>query len=413
MRLMRAGIGTIATDRAWSVLLGAGLCMFCGQPAVVLFTFGVFAPEIAAETGWPPIAVAAAIGPATIAGALLAPAVGRAADVLGVRRVALIGGPAYAVGFVLLGLCQRPGQFAMLLALLCALGFAATPVLYVQLTTRWFARRRGLALSLILSCTSLGVAVWPPVAARLIAGHGWRTAYAAMGMTAGAIILLCALFLLRDPPVPAHGRDDEAEGLSVPQALRGGTFWAIAAVFALLTGVLAGVTVNLPVMLRERGLPPMAAASILSVVGAAMFVGRLSVGAMLDRWFAPFVTAAIAVLPIVALILLIADADRTVLYVAAVLLGLGLGSEMDAAAYLGSRAFGVRCFGAIYGAITLAYGLSSAVGPAAVGAALTGGMSPGTVFLVCLAALVPVPIVLLSFRRRHLPFAVQLRGEVP
>ena len=407
-RRSEAGTSTVKSDRAWSVMLGAGLCMFCGQAATMLFTFGVFAPEIAAATGWSPVTIAAAIGPATITAALLAPIAGRAVDSFGVRRMALIGGPAYGFGFVILGLLSHgPGQFIALLALVSALGFAATPVLYAQLATRWFTRRRGISLSLIFACTSLGVAFWPLFAAKLIDLYSWRIAYVALGTAAGSIILLSALFLLRDPPPVSHtGSHAAATGMSLPEALRGSTFWVIAAVFMILTGVLAGITVNLPVLLRQQGIPPLSAASVMAVAGGAMFVGRLSAGLLLDRWFTPYVVAGFTLLPIAGLAALLVESTPTTLYLAAVLLGLGLGSEMDAAAYIVSRAFGVRWFGAIYGVITLAYGLSSAIGPATAGAALARGISPHTLFAIGLAALAPTLILVLSLRRRHLPFSV-------
>jgi predicted MFS family arabinose efflux permease len=290
-------------------------------------------------------------------------------------------------------------------------------VLYAQIATRWFTRRRGLSLSLIFACTSLGVAFWPPLAAKLIDIYGWRIAYVTLGTAAGSIILLSALFLLRDPPAVAHaGSDAVAPGSSLPEALRSGTFWVLMAVFVILTGVLAGITVNLPVILRQQGIPPLSAASVMAVVGAAMFVGRLSAGLMLDRWFSPFVTAGFTLLPIAGLAALLVDLSPTTLYLAAVFLGLGLGSEMDAAAYIVSRAFGVRWFGAIYGVITLGYGLSSAIGPATAGAALSSGVSPRTVFAIGLAMLVPALILLLGLRRRHLPFSADVlvdAGHLP
>ena len=110
--------GDLRYDRAWRVLVGAGICMFCGQPAVILFTFGTMVPAITASTGWPAVVIAAAIGPATFLASLLAPLAGRMADRFGVQRVALIGGPAFAAGFNALGtLTTSAEQFAVLLAL--------------------------------------------------------------------------------------------------------------------------------------------------------------------------------------------------------------------------------------------------------------------------------------------------------
>lgn len=395
-------------DSAWRVLLGAGLCMFCGQPAMVLFTFGLFSPAIASDTGWPATTLATVIAPATLAGALLSPAVGRCADVIGVRRMVLLGGPAYGLGFLLLAyFSHQLWQFTALLVLLCALGFAATPVLHAQLAAGWFARRRGLALSLIFSCTSLGIAFWSTISAQAIEALGWRSAYAIIGVVAGTIMSLAALLLVRDPPVVSVSYDKlEADGISASHALRDRRFWIIAIVFMLLTGVVAGTAVSLPIILRIQGASATTAASILAVVGAAMFIGRLSSGVILDRCFAPRVTAAIAMLSMLALAGLAIEHRGAVLYVTAALLGLGLGSEMDAAAYLTSRAFGQRSFGAIYGGIALAYGIASAIGPAAIGMVLNAGVAPSVIFLTCLATLLPALFLVFTLRARDFPYGM-------
>jgi MFS family permease len=395
-------------DRAWLVLLGAGLCMFCGQPAVILFTYGTFVREIVAATNWSPIELAAAIAPATILASLLAPIVGRIADKIGVRRLALFGGPAFAFGFVLLSnLSISSMTFIGLLMLTCGLGFAATPLLYAQLATGWFARRRGLALSLIFACSSLGVVFWSPVAIKLINLYGWRTAYTVIGLSAGTIIFVSALLLLRDPPrktwIDSTG---QAPGLTLAQAMRRATFWKILAIFFLITGTLAGTTVNLPIILQKIDVPAQTAAMVVSVAGLAMLAGRLSAGILLDRWFAPRVTALSVALPLLAFAILMLDQSKATFIIAAMLVGFGLGAELDAAAYIVSRGFGLRAFGAIYGMVTLSYGLASAVGPGAMGVALGGAVVPQLLFAISIALLLSALVLLWTIRRDHLPYGV-------
>lgn len=396
-------------DRAWLVLLGAGLCMFCAVPAVVQFTFGTFAPEISKATGWPPIEVVTAIGPAMLAAFLLAPLVGFGADRLGVRVMVLAGGPAYAIGLIALGLLPRTGfQFVVFLTLACALGYAATPVLYAQLVTGWFGRRRGLALSVVMGSSSAGISFWSPVAAALMR-HGWRTAYGIMGAASGAILFASALLLVRNAPsAPIRRNAAAADGRTLWYALRSTVFWRIAAVFFLLTGVLGGVAVNLPVMLRQSGLTSQEAASVMSVTGLAMLCGMASAGPLLDRWFVPHVTAGFALLPAMAFALLLFDHSVPAFFVAAALIGAGLGSELTAAAMMVSGAFGIKAFGAIYGVVTLIFGLSSAVGPALIGAALVSSADLNLVFGVSLACVIPAIGLLLTIRPRHQPFAACL-----
>lgn len=398
-------------DRAWWILLGAGLCIFCGQPAVLLFTFGVFVPEVVTATGWNPVTIAAAIAPGTILAALMAPGVGYAADRLGVRRLAMIGGPAWGLGLVLLGLMPHSaGGFVGYLALACVLGFAGTPVLYAQLVTGWFSRRRGLALSVMFGCSSLGVGSWSPIAAHLM--HlGWRDAYTIIGCAAGSIILLSSILLLRSAPRAAPQPGQAAiEGFTLRDAIRTSTFWRIAIVFMLLTGALGGGSVNLPVILRQNHLSPEIAASIMGVVGISMFCGMVSVGILLDRWFAPYVTATFATLPLAAFTLLLFDHSTPAFFFAAAGIGCGLGSELNAAAYIVSRAFGVRAFGAIYGLITLAYGLSSATGPALVGTALARSTNLNLIFGSAVALLVAAIGILLTLKPTDLPFRPPARA---
>lgn len=399
-------------DRAWLVLLGAGLCMFCAVPAVIQFTFGTFAPEIANSTGWSPVVIAASIGPAMLPAFLLSPLVGYGADRLGVRAIVLLGGPLYGIGLVALGLLpENASQFVAFLTLACALSFAASPVLYAQLVTGWFSRRRGLALSIVMGSSSLGISFWSPIAASLMP-HGWRTAYALLGVASGTIIFASAVFLLQNAPRPAMQREAAmVEGLTLRDALRSTTFWRIAIVFLLLTGALGGIAVNLPVMLRQTGLTAQQAASVMSVVGVAMLCGMVSAGLTLDRWFVPYVTGVFALFPAVAFSLLLFNHSVPAFFLAAALIGAGLGSELTAAAMMVSGAFGVKAFGSIYGLVTLIFGLSSAAGPALIGAALVKSVDLNLMFGVALACVLPAIGLLFTMRARHLPFQTLAKGN--
>ena len=394
-------------DRAWGVLLGASLCMFCGQPSVAFYTFGVFIPEIVADTHWSAPAVAGAIGPGALIASFIAPFLGAVSDRLGVRIVAMIGGPAFGLGLALLGLVPNSAAtFAAMTMAMWSLSFAGSPVPYAQMLAGWFDKRRGMALSVMFGCGALGIAVWPPYAALLITHLGWREAYVVMGATAGSVILLTALLLLRTAPLarPAAGALAQVPGLLVLEALKTLRFWKIAAVFMLLTGVLAGMAVCFPIVLRQSGVNPQIAASVMSVVGVTMFVGRLSLGLVLDRWFSPHLTIAVTLLPVAGFGILLVSTSPVALFVAAGFLGFGLGSEFNVAAYMVSRAFGLRAFGAIYGLVVLAYGVGSAVGAAVIGALLVAAIGTNMVFLSTIALLLVAIVILLTLRPEDLPF---------
>lgn len=393
-------------DRAWWLVLGAGICMLCGQPAVALYTFGVFVPEILADTGWSAATVAAAVGPGALIASLMAPFIGVLTDRLGVKRLALIGAPTFAAGLILVGLAPFSAtSFAICVALMWLLGFAGSPILYAQMLTGWFDARRGLVIGIMFSFGAIGIAVWPPIAALFIASFGWRYAYVLMGIIAGSVIFISAIFFLKDAPRAVRQmRFGERGGQSVKEALGTPRFWKISFSFMLLTAVLAGVAVNFPIIVRQRGVDAQTASLIMSVIGISMFLARLLIGFLLDRFFAVYVTAAMTLLPLVAFLIMSLSASDYALIVSAALIGFGLGGEFDAAAYLTSRAFGVRSFGAIYGLVTLACGLGGAIGPAAISAYLVTSKSTEGVFLVGISGLVCALLVLLLLKRSDLSF---------
>jgi MFS family permease len=400
--------GAIPYDRAWRVLIGASLCLFCGIPSVIYYTMGVFVPEIIADTHWPAAAVAAAIGPAALVASCTLPLLGRISDRFGVRPVALIGGPVFGLVIALLGFASNsPGSFAVLTVVMFVCAFAGSPISYAQALTGWFDKRRGFALGIMFSCGALGIAVWPIYAARLIAALGWRQAYMAMGATAGTVIFLSALFLLKNPPsVPAaaSGQHGHAPGLLVGEALRTARFWKTAAIFLLMSAALGGMAVEFPVVLRREGADAQAAAAIMPVIGLAMFAGRLLLGFILDRWFAPHVTIGIAVVSMLSFILLLTSTGRIALTLSAAGIGFGIGTEYAVAAYLTSRAFGFRAYGAIYALITFATGIGLSAGPAIIGVSLVKDVPLPVIFGTSIAVLVIAIGLLLTLRRTDLPF---------
>lgn len=396
-------------DRAWGTAIGSSLFVGVGVGPMALFTFGVFVGPIIASTGWSKEAVAAAVGPATLLSALAQPIVGFLADRYGMRRIAICAAPIFAACMIMVGLVpQSATAFMILFAALFVLGAGTTPPAFVQAISGWFERRRGIALALLFVGVSIGIALLPPLAAALIANWGWRTAYAVLGGLA-LVVMYSTLFVLKDPPrlVPSAVRNTSFDGLTVREAMLTARFWTLFGTFLLLAAAVTAGVVNFPVVLSSRGATPQQAAFIMTVIGVANLLGRITMGLVLDRWFSPWATAAVNVTPLVAYVLLALDQSSTTVLVAAALLGFGYGAESDALAYIVSRAFGLRHIGAIYGLIFMSYGIGLAIGPAVFGVMLQRGVDHATLFSICAAGLAIVIFMFSCFRPRHLPFGIK------
>jgi predicted MFS family arabinose efflux permease len=105
-------------------------------------------------------------------------------------------------------------------------------------------------------------------------------------------------------------------------------------------------------VLRALGHDAIAAADTAALMGLGSVAGRIAGGFLLDRFDARKVAAISVAAPIVTAMLLLAGGqDRLVASGACLFLGLAIGAEFDACAYLAARHFGLANFGALFGTI--------------------------------------------------------------
>jgi MFS family permease len=396
-------------DRAWGVVVGAGLLMFVNLGPVLYYTSGIFTKAISDDTGWTRGTIAAASLPANLLITLTLPLVGWAVDAYGTRRMALLSSISFAAGMFLLGhFSQTPGLFAFLLLVAFASGFALTPLPYAQIVSGWFDKRRGLALGLMLAMSGLGTALFPPLSSALIAQAGWRNAYIFLGLIVLVIGAFAAFALLRDPPQltnKALGHEDNTPGLSVRFALTGRAFWTLFAAFFLVSIAIGGGSTSLPLILTDRGVPAQQASFVMTIVGLAMMIGRLSFGVLLDRIFAPRLTALVFLAPTLAFsVLLLPNTTSINAIIAAGLLGFGLGAEVDALAYIASRCFGLRYFGRILGFLMVAFSLGLGFGPTLFGKVHDQFQSYQLALWIAAGISAVSSGLIVSLRRTDLPF---------
>jgi MFS family permease len=358
------------SGRPWLVVLGSALALMVCNGPMILFPFGVLVGPITAEFGWPRATLASAVLAAHITGGLAMPFVGGLMDRVGVRRIAL---PAICIfAFTLAGISTLPAVpmfFIAAYALLGLIGAGHSTLIYARAVSTWFDERRGLALGLSLSGVGIGVAVVPEVARILIANYGWRAAYVGLG----ALLLLVAgpavACLVRDrireapPAVPDSKGDARAGGTTLLAAVRFFQFWALAIVVFLVAVAVNGTLAHLVPLLNERGVSGKLATQALSGAGLALIFGRAMSGYFLDRFFAPFVSAGFFLIPLCGIVLLGSTDSSTLAMLAAILLGIGIGAEVDIMAFLLGRYFGLSHYGAVYGTLLAIFTFGSGIGP--------------------------------------------------
>lgn len=376
-------------------MVASALGLTVSYGPIVLATFGVFSLPLHREFRWNRAELSAAVSLATLLVALVQPLCGRLVDRWGARRVVLWS--LLSFGSTLLALSAVRGHLAEIYlgyALLGLFGAGTTPVPYSRVISRWFERRRGIALGLSLAGFGVGMLVMPVLASALIAHMGWRGTYRALGVliVGGIVPVVWALFR-EDPEAMGMFPDGRGEvgdfenvrsvagGMSWSEVWRTLTFWKIAIAFFLVSTSVHACVVHFVPLLSDRGLSPERAAKAASLFGVSILFGRLAVGPLLDRFFAPYVIATLFGGVIGGLVLLWLGGPPSFPFLAAFLLGLGLG--MDTLAYVITRYFGIRSFGEIYGYAFAGVLLGASVGPALLGLVFhrAGSYAPGLMAL--------------------------------
>jgi predicted MFS family arabinose efflux permease len=217
-----------------------------------------------------------------------------------------------------------------------------------------------------MSGVGLGGFVIPQLANILIERIGWRGAYVCLALMTLAIAFPAVALWIREPQPGEGERHTDAAttgrpGLTTREAAGAARFWILGAAFFLVAVAINGTVAHVVPLLTDHGLSATSAAAVLGIFGLATLSGRLLAGYLVDRIFAPYVATVFFLAPIAGFAFL-ASAEGSLPAIGVVLMGLGLGTEIDLIAFLISRYFGQRAFGELYGCFFMVFGLGSSLG---------------------------------------------------
>jgi predicted MFS family arabinose efflux permease len=114
----------------------------------------------------------------------------------------------------------------------------------------------------------------------------------------------------------------------------------------------AGTVSQLAPMIVDEGIDPAKAALALSFFAGGQFVGRLAGGWLLDVLEPRLVAFFLTLMPAIGFIILLGTHEiMFAAFMAAVIIGVQQGAELDIFAYFTSHRFGLARYGTIYGAL--------------------------------------------------------------
>jgi MFS family permease len=314
----------------WYVLAASVLMLLMANGAMFLLIVAM--KDIAESLDVPRSVPSTAYAMQFIGGGLGGIVMGWWLDRAGMGRPALLGAVMMGGGAIVASTVTNQWElwatFGLMIGLL---GNATMFAPMMANITRWFDKNRGMAVGIVASGQSLAGFLWPPVFEVGLLDIGWRATFLYYGIAAIAVMVPLSLVLRRKPPPIDHvasaaGHHEQDRSATIYR-LRSNTL------LALLCCAIVGccVAMSLPFAhikshATDVGIPPIQAATLLSVMLLASFIARaVMAGLLIGRYGVLKALFAFSALQMVMLTALPFTDGIAGLYVVAFLFGLGYG----------------------------------------------------------------------------------------
>ena len=286
----------------WYVVAASFAIMFLNAGARLMI--GVLVKPMIADFGWSRSAVSLAVFVNMAVFAVAIIVAGRLYDRYGPKRIILVSSLLFSGGLMLMAVMTSLWQFILFYGVISAAGLGGTTSpIFGAIVSRWFERKRGSAISLAMSGTSLGQFALVPLFTALLLDEGWRSTMLRVGVLCLVVNVVLAFWVLRGDPTELgkepYGHEEVAAGaapaatgapvavpgprsLGLREAMRTGSFWLFAvAMFVCGAGDFL-LTTHLVPMATDHGVPTSTAVAMLAWFGLMSLGGILLAGPASD-----------------------------------------------------------------------------------------------------------------------------------
>jgi predicted MFS family arabinose efflux permease len=254
------------------------------------------------EFGWSRATVSSAVSINLLMYGLIGPFAAALMNRFGVRRVMISAFVFIAVGVSATAFMRQPWQLQLLWGFGVGTGAGMVAlVMGATVVNRWFHHHRGLLIGILTASTATGQLLFLPLLAKLVEGHGWRTATWCVTVAAIALVPLAIFFVKDDParlglrpfglpddevlsaPVQCNPLTDALSGLLL--GLRSRDFYMLAGSFFICGATTSGlVGTHLVPACIDHGIPEVQAAGLLAMMGVFDLIGTTASGWLSDRF---------------------------------------------------------------------------------------------------------------------------------
>ena len=397
------------------MVAGATLVWFV-TVGTFFFSYGVFLPVMSDAFGWSRTATGTGLTIALLAFGLVSPLAGASIVRFGPRKNIILGNCLAALGMFGMSQCRELWQLYVFFGVMVGLG--AGFGLYIACTTlvnNWFEARKSLAMGIVVTAGSLAGFAFPPLASWLIETVGWQFTW----IVYGSLILVFAvviggLVLIRntpaekglvslgrtaapsavsagnpspaDAPLVAVG-ELESTGGQVIRLIRKPAFWLLVLIGGTNYYALSTISAHQVAYLGDIGFTVILAALAYSVVSGVGIIGKLGLGVLAQRVSLKKLLIACFILQIGAFVVLLTGRSPGLVYLYAVLFGLGSGAIVAAFPTLVVEYSGRTHYARIMGLVFMLVVVAESCGPIVAGAIFDSNSNYTVAFVLVTAFL--------------------------
>lgn len=352
---------------------------------LLLYSFGVFLPYINDEFG-----LSRAEGSSLFAyrSLILAPGfiiAGRLIDKYDPRIVIFCGGSIAALGMILSGFATNMWQLILFYSVFVGIGDTVLYITCVAVISRWFTKRRALAIGIITTGVPLSGLITNPLTASLINNFGYR--YALFSLGGIMLVTLLAAFVLRGYPkdlgLKPYGEENNEDDVALTkgvntnnykkewtalEAISTPNYWIMYVMYTLAFITFLIIVTQFYNFELDLNISAIAAAGPAAAIGLGSIIGRTILTSLLAEVLEYRKVLFVCLVAQGSSIILLLTFDQIwAFYLFGVLFGFFYSAIVPIFPTLLAKFYGLKAMGAIYGIFGTSYSL------AAIGAPILAG----------------------------------------
>ena len=262
---------------------------------------GVMIVPLQRAFGWDVSTISGAVSVNIILLGVTAPFLTGLIEVIGLKRMVLLCMGLLIAGTGLSSFMTTPWQLFVTWGFMVGIGSGAGAFgIAAAVANRWFEKRNGLAMGLLMAANAAGQLLFLPLLAMLAEQYGWQAISIAVTLAVACMLPIVALLMPESPaqiglapfgatmavrPPPRQGNPVAVAMAALSRGVRSMDFWLLTLSFGICGFSTNGlINTHLIAYCADHGIAAVTGASVLATLGVFSLIGSALSGWLCDRF---------------------------------------------------------------------------------------------------------------------------------